>query len=75
MDLNISELRRQLLTLLDDLPEEGVVVTRRGKPLARIVPIAAQRRGRYVTGPLLKGKGAPGPLCPTTANPYDILFD
>ena len=75
MDLNATELRRRILSLLDDLPEEGIVITKRGEPRARLVPVKRRRRGRYVTGPLIEGKGSPGPLCPGAENPYDLLFD
>ena len=75
MDLNATELRRRILTLLDDLPEEGIVITKRGQPRARLVPVKQRHKGRYVTAPLIQGKGAPGPLCPDTENPYDLLFD
>jgi prevent-host-death family protein len=37
--LNASEFRRQCLALLDRLPPEGVLITRRGKPVARIMPV------------------------------------
>jgi prevent-host-death family protein len=71
----VSEVRRQLLSLLDDLPEDGITVTKHGQPVARIIPIKRRKKGRYVTGPLLEGKGRPGPLCPRTENPYDLIFD
>ena len=32
------------------------------------------RRGVRMTGPPIKGTGKPGPLCPTTENPYDLIF-
>jgi prevent-host-death family protein len=76
MDLNATELRRQLLPLLDNLPEEGITIIKHGKPVARLLPVkppAATKR--YITGPLLEGKGKPGPLCPTTETPYDLIFD
>jgi prevent-host-death family protein len=66
-DIGITEFRRQCLTLLEDLPEEGIVITKRGRPIARVVPMRK--------GPLLKGKGRPGPLCPNTETPYDLVFD
>jgi antitoxin (DNA-binding transcriptional repressor) of toxin-antitoxin stability system len=75
MDLNATELRRRILSLLDDLPEEGIIITKRGQTLARLVPLRRRRTGRYVTAPLIQGKGSPGPLCPTSGNPYDLLFD
>jgi antitoxin (DNA-binding transcriptional repressor) of toxin-antitoxin stability system len=37
--LNASEFRRQCLTLLDHLPPEGLTITRRGKPIARVTPL------------------------------------
>jgi antitoxin (DNA-binding transcriptional repressor) of toxin-antitoxin stability system len=37
--LNVSEFREQCLSLLDHLPAEGMVVTKRGKPIARILPV------------------------------------
>ncbi len=38
--LNVSQFREQCLNLLDSLPAEGVVITKRGRPLARLVPVA-----------------------------------
>ena len=61
-DLSITEFRRQCLSLLEALPEEGIVITKRGQPVARVAL------------PLLKGKGRPGPLCPNTETPYDLVF-
>ena len=37
--LNVSEFRRQCHTLLERLPAEGIVVTKRGKPIAKLVPV------------------------------------
>jgi antitoxin (DNA-binding transcriptional repressor) of toxin-antitoxin stability system len=37
--LNASAFRSQCLTLLDHLPPEGLVITRRGRPVARIAPL------------------------------------
>ena len=37
--LNVSEFREQCLALLDGLPAEGVVITKRGRPVARLVPV------------------------------------
>ena len=74
-DLSITEFRRQCLALLKDLPEEGIVITKRGQPLARVAPVRQRRRGERVTLPLLKGKGRPGPRCPNTETPYDLVLD
>ena len=35
---------------------------------------AEPRKGRYVTGPLIRGKGKRGPLYPTDENPHDLVF-
>ena len=32
------------------------------------------RKGTYVTGPLVKGKGKLGPRFPTDENPHDLVF-
>jgi len=37
--LNVSEFREQCLALLDHLPAEGVLITKRGQPIARILPV------------------------------------
>ena len=74
-DLSITEFRRQCLSLLENLPEEGIVITKHSQPIARVVPARPARKGRRVTLPLLQGKGRPGPLCPDTETPYDLVFD
>ena len=74
-DLSITEFRRECLSLLEHLPEEGIVITKRGRPLARVAPVRVRRRGERVTLPLLRGKGRPGPRCPNTETPYDLIFD
>jgi prevent-host-death family protein len=74
-DLSITEFRRQCLSLLEDLPEEGIVITKHGQPIARVTPARPRRQGVRVTLPLIKGKGRLGPLCPNTETPYDLVFD
>ena len=37
--MNVSEFRRQCLGLLEHLPAEGVLITKRGQPIARLVPV------------------------------------
>jgi hypothetical protein len=73
--LGITEFRRQCLALLENLPEEGIVITKRGQSLARVAPVRPPRRGERVTVPLLKGKGRPGPRCPNSETPYDLVLD
>jgi prevent-host-death family protein len=68
-DLSITEFRRQCLSLLDDLPDEGIVITKHGQPVARVAPVRPARKGQRVTLPLLKSKGKTGPLCPDTETP------
>jgi antitoxin (DNA-binding transcriptional repressor) of toxin-antitoxin stability system len=74
-DISITEFRRQCLSLLEDLPEEGIVITKHGQPFARVAPLRSMHKGSRVTLPLLEGKGRPGPLCPNTETPYDLVFD
>jgi hypothetical protein len=74
-DLSITELRRQCLSLPEHLPEEGIVITKHGQPVARVTPVRPVRKGERVTLPLLKGKGRPGPLYPNTRTPYDLVLD
>ena len=38
-NLNVSEFRRQCLALLNQLPPEGILITRRGHPIARLTPV------------------------------------
>jgi prevent-host-death family protein len=73
-DLSITEFRRQCRALLEDLPEEGIVITKHGRPVARVAPVCPARKGERVTLPLLQGKGKPGRLRPNTETPYDLIF-
>ena len=74
-DLSVTEFRRQCLALLEDLPEEGIVITKHGRPIALVVPIRPVRKGQRVVLPLLRGTGRPGPLCPNTETPCGLVFD
>ena len=74
-DLSVTEFRRQCLAVLEDLPDEGIVVTKRGQPLARVLPMRAPRKGNRVKAPLIIGKGKPGPIRLGTTIPYDLLSD
>jgi antitoxin (DNA-binding transcriptional repressor) of toxin-antitoxin stability system len=73
-DFSVTQFRKQCLSLMDDLPAEGIVVTKRGKPVARVTPVRVRRMGKRVALPLLKGHGKPGPLRPDTETPYDLVF-
>ena len=39
--INASKFKEQCLSLLDDLSAEGIVITKRGKPVAKVIPIAS----------------------------------
>jgi prevent-host-death family protein len=39
----ISELRDRLLSLVDQLPREGVLITRHGRPIAKLIPLASPK--------------------------------
>ena len=40
-EIPISEVRERLLSLVDDLPRDGVIITRHGNPIARLMPVRA----------------------------------
>ena len=37
--LNVSEFREQCLSLLEELPPDGLTITKRGRPVARVLPV------------------------------------
>ena len=39
--INASKFKQQCLSLLDDLGAEGIVITKRGKPVAKVIPIGS----------------------------------
>jgi prevent-host-death family protein len=39
--INASKFKEQCLSLLDRLGPEGIVITKHGKPIARLIPIAS----------------------------------
>ena len=39
--IGASKFREQSLSLLDDLGAEGIVITKRGKPVAKVIPIGS----------------------------------
>ena len=51
--LNVSEFRKQVLRLLDHLPADGVTITKRGRPLARLTPVH-EKLGDWIGS--MKGK-------------------
>lgn len=59
-DINASEFKAKCLRILDQVHESGaeMVITKRGKPLARLVPIGAKRaslRGAWKASASLRG--------------------
>jgi prevent-host-death family protein len=38
-NLNVTEFREQCLQLLDNVPAEGVLITKRGRPVAKLLPV------------------------------------
>jgi prevent-host-death family protein len=51
--MGAAQFKEQCLQVLDELPAEGVVITKRGKPVARLVPF--ERSGVGLIG-ALKGR-------------------
>jgi len=39
--INASKFKEQCLSLLDNLDSDGLVITKRGKPVAKLIPIAS----------------------------------
>ena len=40
-EISASKFKEQCLALLDELDSEGLVITKRGKPVAKVIPIHA----------------------------------
>ena len=38
-EMNASEFRQKCLALMEDLPAEGVLITKHGRPLAKLTPV------------------------------------
>jgi prevent-host-death family protein len=43
--LAASKFKEQCLSLLDNLDPEGIIITKRGKPVARVVPVSTDCAG------------------------------
>jgi prevent-host-death family protein len=52
-EINASKFKEQCLSLLDNLDQDGIVITKRGKPLARLIPV---ERGCATLIGSMKGK-------------------
>lgn len=40
--VNASKFKEQCLSILENLDPEGIVITKHGKPLARLIPISSE---------------------------------
>jgi prevent-host-death family protein len=38
-EISVSDFRQQCLALIDRLPAEGILITRHGHPVARLLPV------------------------------------
>lgn len=41
-EISAAKFKEQCLAILDEVDEEGLVITKRGKPVAKLIPIRAQ---------------------------------
>ncbi len=57
--IGAAKFKEQCLAILDDLDAEGIVVTKHGRPVARITPIAQTNAEflKSLTGDKVKVKG------------------
>jgi antitoxin (DNA-binding transcriptional repressor) of toxin-antitoxin stability system len=39
--MNVSECRQHLPAIIDGLPKRGVIITRRGRPVAKLTPLSS----------------------------------
>jgi antitoxin (DNA-binding transcriptional repressor) of toxin-antitoxin stability system len=45
--MNASEFKAKCLKELDNLPDEGIVLTKHGKPVAKVLPMIESKKGKY----------------------------
>jgi prevent-host-death family protein len=41
-EIGAAKFKEQCLAILDEVDEEGIVITKRGKPVAKLIPIRAE---------------------------------
>jgi len=41
-EMGAAKFKEQCLAILDEVDEEGIVITKRGKPVAKLIPIRAE---------------------------------
>jgi prevent-host-death family protein len=63
-EIAASEFKAKCLSILDDVDPEGIIITKRGKPVARLVPIKPRTSGHLIGA--LKGR--------LIVDPNDDLF-
>jgi antitoxin (DNA-binding transcriptional repressor) of toxin-antitoxin stability system len=52
--LNATEFKAKCLRILDELEPQGIIILKRGRPVARVMPLSS-RRNQELIG-LMKGK-------------------
>ena len=40
--IGAAKFKEQCLSILDEVDDEGIVITKRGKPVAKLIPISAE---------------------------------
>lgn len=63
--IGAAKFKEQCLAILNDVDPEGIVITKRGKPVARLVPFGQSRSHKHLIG-ILKGE--------VIVDPNDDLF-
>ncbi len=53
--IGAAQFKAQCLAILDSVDAEGIVITKRGKPVAKLVPFPARRSHGHLIG-ILKGE-------------------
>ncbi|MBN1654802.1 MAG: type II toxin-antitoxin system prevent-host-death family antitoxin [Deltaproteobacteria bacterium] len=57
-----AKFKEQCLSLLDSVDEEGLVITKHGKPVAKLIPIRAKRTDEDLIGALRGQVGIRGDI-------------
>ena len=52
--LTASEFKTKCLRILDDLGPQGIVITKRGRPVAKVIPVGSVDNSKLIG--LMKGK-------------------
>jgi prevent-host-death family protein len=53
--IGAAKFKEQCLAILDDVDPEGIVITKRGKPVAKLMPLPERRGNGDLIG-ILRGK-------------------